>query len=114
MGAADAVARRPLGVFDALRHGGYEYVTMKMKTSMIAAAARQRPAKRSSRAVKSRSAIASPQFREDNYTPSGRVKNHTVQGICAASPEIPARRGRKLDISGAGVDGRSSPLGRPN
>jgi hypothetical protein len=38
----------------------YEYDTMKTKITMIAAAVRQRPMNLSSRAVKSRSAMAPP------------------------------------------------------
>jgi hypothetical protein len=60
---------------------------MNMKTRRIAAAARQRPITRSSRAVMSRCAMASPEFRRISYITDGRVKNHTVEGICARASQ---------------------------
>jgi hypothetical protein len=53
---------------------------MKMKTMMIATAAKQRPMNRSSRAVKSRSATV-PSYRPlcRNDTTGRRGKNHTAQ-----------------------------------
>jgi hypothetical protein len=62
----------------AIARAFYEVVTMKMKTMMIATAARQRPMNRSSRAVKSRSAMVPlPSDLCRNDTTDGRGKNLT-------------------------------------
>jgi hypothetical protein len=76
----------------------YEYVTMNMKTKRIAAAARQRPIRRSSRAVMSRCAMASPAFRRIIILRTGvskitQSKEFALEPVSASSEN--ARRGAR-------------------
>jgi hypothetical protein len=71
----------------------YAYDTMKTKITMIAAAARQRPMNRSSRAVRLRSGtVPSRRTLCCNDTTGGRGKNHTAQEIPVEPQSLRAAR----------------------